>query len=509
MFRQKLSKIEEKRASSGSLPSGPAPYTCASFFKTQPSGLKPNAKSFEHRFSDDALNQNVSVLKAAAMFKGRNDMITLGTGRPAAEFYPWSSMTTHGMDKSCEEGENIVEMSCSAGESAFDLSVALNYGYAGGSPQLLRFVTEHVEMIHDPPYNDWDACLTCGTTSAIDLCFQILCNRGDCVLSEEYTYSGTIDAAKSRGLNILGVKMDDQGLSPEDLDFKLRTWDTARGRKPFVLYTIPTGHNPTGVTQSVERRHAIYEVAEAHDLLIIEDDPYCFLQLGIDTSKLKSDSDTPSPVDLYLDQLPVSYLSLDTSGRVVRLDSTSKILAPGLRCGWMTACSQIVAKFMARTEVSTVAPSGASQVMLYKLLDETWGHLGFIQWLRHLSVQYRRRRDVLVEACNRHLPSACSWIVPAEGMFLWVKVELPRHTIKESKYFGQEGSLLYSSIEDRISAHARENGVLVSKGSWFGVTHAYSSHVHFRMTFAAAPSDTLECAVRRFGDALRVVLRIE
>jgi aromatic amino acid aminotransferase I len=142
-------------------------------------------------------------------------------------------------------------MSCERGESAYDLDIALNYGGAIGSPQVLRFITEHVEIIHKPAYDDWKTCVTCGTTSATEQVLRMLCNSGDWVLAEAYTYSGAIEVAKALGLNILGVEMDDVGLLPEDLDSKLRNWDVARGAKPSALYTIPSGHNPTGTTQTI------------------------------------------------------------------------------------------------------------------------------------------------------------------------------------------------------------------------------------------------------------------
>jgi aromatic amino acid aminotransferase I len=269
-------------------------------------------------------------------------------------------------------------MSCERGESSYDLDIALNYGGAVGSPQVLRFITEHVEMIHRPVYDDWETCLTCGTTSAIEIVLRMLCNSGDCILAEAYTYSGAIEVAKALGLNILGMEMDDLGLLPEDLDSKLRSWDVARGPKPSVLYTIPSGQNPTGTTQTTQRRKAIYRVAELHGQIIIEDDPYYFIQLGESGAEIMDAEGLPTSPQEYLDHLPVSYLSMDSAGRVLRLDSTSKILAPGLRLGWMTGCSQLVEKFLSYTEFSTVSPSGPSQVMLYKLLDETWGHEGLI-----------------------------------------------------------------------------------------------------------------------------------
>lgn len=297
---EKISRIKQNRALSKPLPTGSAPYTPATYFRTQSSVNKPSARFWDSHFGDVASKQSASVLKTVAVAKGSEDMITLGTSRPAAEFYPWAalSMRTGG------RGIENMETTCTDGEAAYDLAVALNYGYSAGSPQLLRFITEHVELIHDPPCADWDCANTAGTTPAIDLMLQILCNHGDHVLVEEYTYPGTIDALKSQGLNRVGVKMDEEGLVPVDLDAQLTSWDVSKGKKPSVLYIIPTGQNPTGTTQPLERRKAIYAVAETHDLLIIEDDPYIFLQLRSKDQNTSQVYLAKTPEDHYLSDLP-------------------------------------------------------------------------------------------------------------------------------------------------------------------------------------------------------------
>ncbi|KAB2575610.1 Aromatic amino acid aminotransferase [Lasiodiplodia theobromae] len=545
MLREKLLRLEKQRAHSEPLPSGPSPYTSSSFFKTPTATPKPKAKSWNHLFSNAALNQGTSVLKAFARSKSLSpDTISLGTGRPSAEFYPWTSLSMHTAATTSSNSnpttspppQTTMTTTCSITDtspSAYNLAAALNYGYAAGSPQLVRFVTEHVELVHDPPYADWETCLTAGTTAALDTVLELFCDRGeDTLLVEAHTYAGALDAARARGLDVLGVGMDEEGLVPEELDRRLREWDGARGggggkgerkkkkKKPSVLYTIPSGQNPTGATQSAARRRAIYEVAERHDLYIIEDDPYYFLQLGAAPALHQT---TPPPTtndanDTYLTSLPPSYLSLDTSGRVLRLDSASKILAPGLRAGWLTASAPVVAKFLARTELGAGAPSGPSQVLLYKLLDEAWGgHAGLIGWLRSLSVRYRRRRDVLVEACERYLPSVCEWTVPAEGMFLWVRVGGAKWpgAGRPGGCGGEEGGgggeSLSLAIEDRIFTQAQEEGVLVSKGSWFAADDEAkkAGGVNFRLTFAAAPLDALDRAVSRFGAAVRAVYQLD
>jgi aromatic amino acid aminotransferase I len=495
MLQQKIASIEDWRSKSKPIPKGSAPFTSSSHFKLPHSNGKPNAKDLTHRFSTESRSQRASTLKAASQALAQEDMITLGTARPSPEYFPWTALTM-------QVGGDTT--SCEAGEEAYDLAVAMNYGYAAGSPQLLRYVTEHVELVHDPPYADWETCLTCGTSSALDILLRVFCDRGDKVIAEEYTYSGAKDVIKAHGLQILAICMDELGLVPDDLDQKLSGWEESLGRKPFLLYTVPTGHNPTGVTQSLERRKRIYEVAKRHDLYIVEDDPYYYLQLETTSPAATHLKPGALKADDYLSGLPPSYLSIDTSGRVVRLDSTAKFLAPGLRLGWLTASPQTVQKFLAVTELSVVAPSGPSQILAFKLLEESWGHQGLIDWLVQLSNQYSRRRDTLIEACKRHLSSdICHWTAPSAGMFLWVHLDSSKHHKVQGVNRGGDGNPTpLVELEDRIYTKARDLGALISKGSWFSSHSGRIEDLCFRLTFAAAAHGDLGLAVERFSKAV-------
>jgi kynurenine/2-aminoadipate aminotransferase len=118
----------------------------------------------------------------------------------------------------------------------------------------------------------------------------------------------------------LDVELDSHGVIPSKLREQLDNWPADK-RKPKVLYTVPVGGNPTGVSQTLERKKEIYRIAQDHNLLILEDDPYFYLQYG--------------------DKIP-SYLSMDVDGRVLRFDSFSKILSSGLRVGWATGPPELI-----------------------------------------------------------------------------------------------------------------------------------------------------------------------
>jgi aromatic amino acid aminotransferase I len=167
------------------------------------------------------------------------------------------------------------------GKSIFDIATAFNYGQGAGSAQLLRWITEHTELVHNPPYEDWRCTMTVGSTSALDMAVRMFTRPGDVILSEEYTFSAFVETARPMGVRICGVPLDAEGLLSDELDHILSTWDVnARGaRKPHLLYTVPTGQNPTGATQSAQRRRALYAVCQKHDIYILEDEPYYFLQM--------------------------------------------------------------------------------------------------------------------------------------------------------------------------------------------------------------------------------------
>lgn len=346
--------------------------------------------------------------------------------------------------------------------------------------------------------------MNAGSTSAIEHALRMFCTRGDYILTEEYTYSGALEAMKPLGLRPASITMDDQGLSADHLEAVLTHWDSKeRGApKPFLLYTIPTGQNPTGVTQTLQRREDLYAVAEKHDLFVIEDDPYYYLHYPPKTDKPDPETDT-SPENQCLRSLPTSYLSLDVSGRVLRLDSTSKILAPGLRCGWMTANSDIIAKILSHHDVGIVSPSGLAQLMVRNLLEDTWGHDGLARWLTYLRDQYSRRCRTLVEACENHLPrEICSWRTPQAGMFLWVEVAWRKHRL--ARLCENELAVTnFDAIEDLVFSKALRKGSLVCKGSAFRDPLATPVYMFLRLAFATASLEGLVVAIERLGAAIR------
>lgn len=475
-----------------------------------------DAQDWSGLFSPESASRKKSVMQAMHGILAQPGMRSLGPGAPSTEYFPFYAMSLEvgstnafaTVGKETPASTTAIHAGkhdSSSGLSTYDLAIALQYGQGTGSAQLVKFMSDHVKMVHSPPYRNWKCILSAGTTSAFEIILRMLAKPDDYLLVEKYTYTTVFETGLPLGVKFAQVRTDKDGLMPNDLDDILTNWDeTVRGsKKPSLLYTIPTGQNPSGITQPLSRRQEIYRIAQKHNLFIVEDDPYYFIQLGLykTTSQV---TEPPTSVEDYVKTLVPSYLSIDTDGRVLRMDSFSKIIAPGARMGWVTASEQVIERMVRGHEVSVQNPSGFSQIAVFKLLHDSWGHLGFVQWLAHLRGEYTKRRDVLFEACELFLPrEICRWVPSTAGFFAWISVDWTKHH--------KVGLMSSLQVEKEIHSAAIDAGTLVVPGSWFLPDEGKSGmdEVFFRMTYAAASTDDIREAIRRFGAALRRVFHLQ
>ncbi|KAK7968896.1 Aromatic amino acid aminotransferase [Apiospora saccharicola] len=466
----------------------------------------PTASYSDNLLSTESAARRPCVLKQAAKHLKKPGLVSLGGGLPSADNFPFESLS---MQVPTPAGgfshkDNLKQVTIGkhdvrdTEDGVLDLSIALNYGQSIGSAQLLRWVTEHTELVHDPPYADWRCALTIGSTGSLEAAYRMFGDRtrGDGILTEEYSFSTALETAAPLGLRVYGVPMDEQGLLPDQMDEMLSNWDVeARGggSRPRVLE---------------ERRREVYKVCQKHDVFVFEDEPYYFLQMQPNGSATSTAAATKAngqisgtsgdaDVEAFMRTLIPSMLSMDTDGRVMRHDSFSKVVVPGSRVGWVTASEQVVERYIRHAECCSQGPSGFSQAVLYKLVDEEWGHDGYLRWLMHLRDEYRARRDAILRACEKFLPQeVVSWTPPAAGMFLWLKVDHTRHPHASSK------SLL--ELEEQIFDSCIDKGVLACRGSWFSAEpDRPQSGLFFRTTYAAASEEQMAVAIERFGQAVR------
>lgn len=279
-------------------------------------------------------------------------------------------------------------------EAAFALSArrALQYSTTEGAPELRAAVAARTTARGLPTDAD-DVVITSGSQQALTLITAALIEPGDVVLVENPTYLAALQCFRLAGARVVAVPCDGEGIVPEALA------ELVARERPKLLYTVPTFQNPTGRTLPAARRAEVARTAARLGLWLVEDDPYGELRYeGADVPWLAAH---PGAED-----------------RTALLGSFSKIMAPGLRLGWLRAPAAlrraaVVAKQAADLHTSTVDQLAAAHYLATADLD---AHIATVR------AAYRARRDALQRALSRTLPADCDWNLPEGGMFVWARL---------------------------------------------------------------------------------------
>ncbi|KAF8577771.1 PLP-dependent transferase [Ramaria rubella] len=396
-------------------------------------------------------------------------MISLLAGKPNPEAFPFTSVsfTAHSPgNPSVESSYNI---------TGSKLAAALQYGATSGIPDLVEWMTRLQEIFHTRKRDEgWRVSIGAGSQDVLYKAFHVLINKGDPVLIESPVYAGVIPIFHSLHCKLIEVETDAQGISASSLREILENWP-ANKQKPRVLYTVPYGCNPTGMTATTERRIAVLELARAHNILILEDDPYYYLYFGSHPR-------------------PPSFFTLDSrpggpAGSVLRFDSFSKILSAGIRIGAVTGPEPLLRAIDMHTMTANLQVSSLTQTIVFTLLS-SWGYEGFRKHTENVSELYRTKRDVFETAMKLHLDGLADWVTPEAGMFFWFKLRLPA---SPEAHDGDSEAL--------IRTKALENGVLALPGTVFLPNGTKTAYV--RASFSLLEKDQVNEALRRLGEVIR------
>ncbi|XP_013922114.1 PREDICTED: kynurenine/alpha-aminoadipate aminotransferase, mitochondrial [Thamnophis sirtalis] len=316
------------------------------------------------------------------MQQSPTSLISLAGGAPNSNTFPFKSATIIIKDETrVEIKEELMRR-------------ALQYSASAGIPELLSWLKDMQKTIHNPPTVDYspkegqmEMCITTGSQEGLCKVFEMLINPGDNILLDAPTYPGTLAALRPLGCNIINVPSDQHGMIPKALKEVLSRWNPEDVKKlkndtPKFLYTIPNGGNPTGASLTTERKKEIYQLARQYDFLIIEDDPYYFLQFNKPWAP--------------------TFLSMDIDGRVIRTDSFSKILSSGLRIGFLTGPKPLIDRVILHIQVSTMHTSTFTQLIIAQLLQQ-WGLKGFLDHIDSVVDFYKQQRDVMLNAADKWL----------------------------------------------------------------------------------------------------------
>ena len=415
--------------------------------------------------SERSLAREPSAIRALQPLLSEPGMISLGGGMPNPSTFPFDEITV-----GICGGESAGSFSLQGKE----LEAILQYSSTRGIPSLLSHLEETQRREHGSVQPEpFEICVTTGSQDALSKAFDLFTGGGVSdapMMVESPTYSGSLAYLQPTGTPLVKVACDNGGIIPEKLEDMLSNWDGGplNVQRPRVLYTIPVGSNPTGASLSITRKKHIYKIAQKFGLLILEDDPYYWMQFN--------------------DERIPSFFSMDVDGRVLRFDSFSKLLSSGLRVGFVTGPPALIERIELHAQASVLHSSGIAQALVAGLFD-SWGdsrtgesYRGFVQHCSSIAEFYKERRDAFLESANRHLSGLCEWHAPSAGMFVWLKLPV-------------------DDADQFIKTKARDAKVLLVPGQSFDPHNCKSPYA--RAAFSTASFEDMDTAVERLGTLLR------
>ena len=327
----------------------------------------------DYRFSDRMSGMRGSAIREIFKFAADPEVISLAGGNPAPELFP---------------NEELADIAAELLRNQPVLS--LQYGVTEGYTPLREAVKARLKRVEHIDNADDEVIIVSGGQQGIELSAKALVNEGDTVIVEEPSFIGALNAFRSYNAHLAGVKMDEDGMNIASLEKTV-----AENKNAKLIYTIPTFQNPMGTTMSLEKRKAVYEIARKNNLIIIEDNPYG---------------------DLTFDGTKVPTIkSMDVDGRVIYCGSFSKILAPGLRIGFVCANQAIVQKIVVGKQISDVHTAMLPQLLAYEYMTRFDLDAAIVK----MRANYAHKCRTMLDAIARDFPADVTCTRPNGGLFIW------------------------------------------------------------------------------------------
>lgn len=393
----------------------------------------------EYKFSKNALQAKPSPIRAISA-RGAIDpeFISFAIGNPAYETFPV---------------EDIRKMNDLVYERV--PKYALQYGPTIGDEGFRKLMKERLQKVKNINPEGQDILVTTGSQNILTLTPLTLCNEGDIVLCEEYTYMGALSCMRGMLAQPYGIKVDADGINLEALEEAAKTVKNVK-----YLYLIPNFQNPMGVTIPLEKRKKIYELACKYDFMILEDDPYGELRY----------SGEPVP----------AIKSLDTEGRVIYAGSFSKILASGIRLGYCMAAQPVIDKMAAlKGNLDSGSPVFSALIARY-FMEERDLDAHIVK----TAALYGKKCKAMLEGLDKYMSSKCTRTTPDGGMFLWVTLPGDADPLALldkflENHIGVIPSLVFSPDPEKTPGHS------------------------YRVCFATPTLEEIEIGCKRFGDVTK------
>lgn len=325
----------------------------------------------EYRLADRMAGARGSIIRDLLKLAGEPGMISFGGGSPDPNAFPVGEI------------RHSVEEILSRKPAAM-----LQYGISEGYPPLRESLKTHLIKTEGIRFEDNDLIVLSGGQQCADLTAKLFVNRGETVIVESPSFVGCMNAFRSYGGKLFGVRMEEDGVNLEKLEEAF-----AKPRISF-FYIIPTFQNPSGYTTSLEKRRAIYRLAQKYDVLIFEDNPYGELRF----------SGEPVP----------TLKSMDRDGRVIYAGSFSKTMAPGLRVGFLVFHKDLFNKFKIAKQGTDVHSSTLFQHVCHEFLSSP----AYPAHIASSCELYKKKSALMYEEMKKHFHPTVRFSRPQGGLFL-------------------------------------------------------------------------------------------
>lgn len=379
----------------------------------------------EFEFSERIRGLKPSLIREILKADPDPEAISFAAGNPSPDTFPTAEMAAAASDIFAESS-----------------GAAFQYGITEGYTPLRKATAERVRRLHNIGRDFDDCMIVSGGQQGVELATKVLLNEGDTLVCEDPSFIGALNCFRAQRLNLIGVECDGEGMKMDELEKMLEKGGVK------AIYTIPDFQNPGGSTMSAERRRKLMELARKFGVYIFEDGPYFELRYSGDS-------------------VP-TLKSMDDEGRVIFCGSYSKIVAPGIRIGYVVAHRDVIAKMAVAKQVSDVHTNLFFQMIVERLISGG----GFERHIAECRATYRWRRDIMLRELEKNIPEGkATWTKPDGGLFVWL-------TLPEG-YDGTE-----------LCARAKANKLACVPGIAFGVDENAPSR-SLRLNFSLPTDEQL------------------
>lgn len=332
--------------------------------------------SREYIFSNRISSLAPSAIREILKHTANPEVIPFAAGNPAPEAFPVKEIR--------EITSDILDNAA---------ITALQYSISEGYLPLRQNLKALTKAAYNIGNENNELIIVSGAQQGIELSCKVLCNEGESIICESPSFIGSLNAFRSYKANLCPVEMEDDGMNIELLKQTLKT-----NKNVKFIYTIPNFQNPSGITMSLEKRKALYNLAVKYNVFIVEDNPYGDLRFSGE-------------------ELP-SLKSMDTEGIVIYCGSFSKTLSPGLRVGFVVAAKEIISKIVVAKQVSDVHTTILSQMIVDKFITE----YNYKEHIKSLKQIYAAKSKLMLSEMDKALSNYISYTRPEGGLFIWCRL---------------------------------------------------------------------------------------